>query len=376
MWERKIWLSTNSPEINLQKLTEERKAILNKLHIIDNYCRVQDSLNSFYNKIGKPRNEREQVLLKAIIEDPLLRTTSNFQTFTSECIYYNIYGLYTSITGDLLNCFQSIVKTIELFEKYPRILELKLNHYTFSLSNHILYSIKLQRYEEANISIQKLKNIYHKLPPHKIDVKNKILCQIYTHETYFSLETASFKTGFLLIPKIEKQWANLYPDGRSLHKVKLMFNITLIFFCNSRYTQSLLWLNKILNESDKHNNRGLNNFCRILNLLIHYELGNYDLLEYEVKNTYRYFSKKEGLYLFEKALINFFNKISRNRNGQKSTEVFKALLHEISNVEKNSKENETLQYFDFFSWIESKIQNRSFAGIVREKTKLVGSNGS
>ena len=54
---------------------------------------------------------------------------------------------------------------------------------------------------------------------------------------------------------------------------------------------------------------------------------------------------------------------------KKIIEAFKKLKTEIENITKNPFEKQAIDYFDFISWIESKIENRSFAEIVKEKVK-------
>ena len=47
--------------------------------------------------------------------------------------------------------------------------------------------------------------------------------------------------------------------------------------------------------------------------------------------------------------------------------VFKELKIELEEITKDPFEKKALEYFDFISWLESKIENKSFAEIVKEK---------
>ena len=46
---------------------------------------------------------------------------------------------------------------------------------------------------------------------------------------------------------------------------------------------------------------------------------------------------------------------------------FRDLKAELEEIFKNPFENKALDLFDFISWLESKIENRAFAEVVREK---------
>src|SRR5439155_27309205 len=105
----------------------------------------------------------------------------------------------------------------------------------------------------------------------------------------------------------------------------------------------------------------------ILNLIVHYELGNEDILPYIVKSTYRFLYNRNRLYKFENSVLGFIaKKLPHITTGQEITEAFKKLKAELQEITKDPFEKRALEYFDFISWLESKIENRPFAEIVRE----------
>ena len=97
-------------------------------------------------------------------------------------------------------------------------------------------------------------------------------------------------------------------------------------------------------------------FARIFNLIVHYELGNDELLEYLGKSTSRLLTKRQRLYKVETALLNFFQKTLPKIIGQKELDLaFKDLKKELEQIFKDPFERKALEYFDFISWLESKI---------------------
>jgi len=50
---------------------------------------------------------------------------------------------------------------------------------------------------------------------------------------------------------------------------------------------------------------------------------------------------------------------------------FRELKEELEEIIKDSFERKALEYFDFISWLESKIENCPFAEIVKEKANAV-----
>ena len=62
-------------------------------------------------------------------------------------------------------------------------------------------------------------------------------------------------------------------------------------------------------------------------------------------------------------LLEFFGKKMRNEEGLQSDLV--KLKKDIESIER--EEQMPIEEFDYMSWIESKIQGRSFADVVKEK---------
>jgi len=134
------------------------------------------------------------------------------------------------------------------------------------------------------------------------------------------------------------------------------YNIARIYFGVGNYSDSLAWLNKILNDREVGIRQDLHCSTRILNLIVHYELGNYDLVEYRVTSTQRFLNKRGHLYKFETAFLNFFQKTLPKIIGQKELIIaFKELKKELEQIFKYPFERRALEYFDFISWLNGKI---------------------
>src|SRR5690349_10765413 len=127
---------------------------------------------------------------------------------------------------------------------------------------------------------------------------------------------------------------------------------------------ALEWTNKIINERVTVETKVFYHFARILNLVIHFELGNLDLLEYLLRSYKRFLAKANKYYLLEKAFIVFLDAMLTAQG--KETELIKRLKlfrDKISNMQ-DPLEYNIYEYFDFRSWIQSKLEKRSYADIL------------
>ena len=134
------------------------------------------------------------------------------------------------------------------------------------------------------------------------------------------------------------------------------------------YNNAVLNLNKILNSPVYNVRIDLHCSAWILQLITHYELGNIDFVRYKIKYVKKFLAKRKQLYQSETILLDFFKKKLLKTNTKKTlTKSFKALLIQMKALLKNPIEQKGFDYFDFISWIESKIKNKTFGEVVRGK---------
>ena len=92
------------------------------------------------------------------------------------------------------------------------------------------------------------------------------------------------------------------------------YRISYIYFGSGLHKEALKWVNKILNDNEQILRQDIYSFARIFNLILHYELNNYDLLDYIIKSTSRYLSKTEKNYRSEQVFIKYLKSLSKIQN--------------------------------------------------------------
>ena len=179
-----------------------------------------------------------------------------------------------------------------------------------------------------------------------------------------------FEKGILLINKIEKEIEQFKGKINKAKEIVLYHCFVVSYFGVGNYHKSLFWSNKILNDTGLQLRQDLHSAARMVNLIVHFELGNQELLESLVKSAYRFLYKGSRLYKFEIYILNFIkNKLPNIVTGQDQINIFQELKTAIIEVSKDPFEKEVLDYFDFISWLQRKIEDRPFAEIVKEKAR-------
>jgi hypothetical protein len=75
------------------------------------------------------------------------------------------------------------------------------------------------------------------------------------------------------------------------------------------------------------------------------------------------------MYQLEKIIITSIRKLINVHSQKESLRFFKQLKLELEPIVRDPLEEKFLVYFDIMSWLESKIDNKKFADVVKSKLK-------
>ena len=152
----------------------------------------------------------------------------------------------------------------------------------------------------------------------------------------------------------------------------LYFNCAEIYFGAGKYSRSLYWTRKITNAPAEACAEDIRAWGHIITILIHYEMKTSDILEHLTSSARRFLDKRARLYKVEDSILKFMHRLNKMETDRKLVQAeFRKFYEEIKTITKDPDEAKTLMYFDLLTWIESKIENRPVAEIVKEKSGMI-----
>ncbi|MFA5782118.1 MAG: hypothetical protein WC868_07590, partial [Bacteroidales bacterium] len=200
------------------------------------------------------------------------------------------------------------------------------------------------------------------------DLKDKIFIRSYFLESELYKESGEFEKAIILINELQTRinYFNSIPISR--YKIFLMYNISYIYFALGNYSKALFWINKVLNITETKEPVDIFCFARIINLLIHYELKNFEVIDYIYKSNIRFFNKRNRLYKLEVMIFDFVKqKMLKETSRKKLIKDFALLKKELLKITVSPQDKKALQYFDYIAWVDSKIKNVSLADVIMKK---------
>jgi hypothetical protein len=245
--------------------------------------------------------------------------------------------------------YDTFVKLVKHMEDDPELLKVSLINYTTALNNLIFVSHQLGKYEESLELIDKLKGI-------KTDnnyLQYRINEKVIVNRLAYYLFTKRYKEGVLFIEKIEKELIENEGLFNSSFFIAALDSFTMLYFLVGEYSKSLKWVNLILGYKNVMRS-DIQCFAKILNLMIHYELKNYDHLEYILKSTENFLTKNNSFNSYHKLILQFFKNILQETNTQEIRKKFKELSKELAVIEKSESEKILFKLFNFREWADRK----------------------
>ena len=180
----------------------------------------------------------------------------------------------------------------------------------------------------------------------------------------------TFSAGLEDIKPLKKLLKNNLFNWDNRRIMIFNYRLACMHFGASQFDEAIDYLNLIINQKAPDYRGDIQSFARILNLIAHFELGNDQLVEYQVKSVYRFLAKMEDLHEVQKEIFRFVRKLSRVRR-EELHEEFVSLKNKLIKIREKQYEGRAFLYLDIISWLESKIENRSVEEVTQDKFKKI-----
>lgn len=357
---------TRSFQNRAELLANESEDVALNLLQLTKLSNLALELYSWYIQHGHARNEADEATIREFFDRHLPVKEEQLQGFYQKLYLYQSYTWYAFIRQDFLQYYRYTKKWVDLFDGEPEMIRIETAQYIKGVHNLLNAHFDLRNYNKFEDVIKKFDSF----------AASDLVQQDHnaTIQTFIYLSTAkinkhfidgSFDDGLKLVPFINEklQEYSIYLDR---HRVLVFYyKIASLYFGSGDYESTIDYLNKIINwKVDLRND--LQCYARLLHLIAHYELGNYDLIEYLVKSVYRFMAKMDNLGEVEQEIFQFLKK-SFQLSPRKLKPEFELLLDRLKKLQENRFATRAFAYLDVISWLESKIEGTQVQDVIKRK---------
>jgi hypothetical protein len=318
-------------------------------------------------KVGYVRNDEDYQKVKRYFDAHLPKFDIDDLGFREKLWLYKAHLWYSFLIQDFLSCYKYASKWVDLFYENEEMIYLnpvfylKGNHYLLESLFYVKYSSQFKS------TLEKLeKMLESKDFPSNDNISSLAFLYVNSNKLNLHFLEGTFEKGLYLV-KIIEYGINKHRDRIDEHHVMVFYyKIACLYFGVGDNKKCILYLKKIISNKNLRMREDLMCFARVLSLVAHYEAGMDYHLEVQLKSTYKFLLKMNELHAVQKEMIKFLRNLGNIYPHELRNE-FARLYDRLKKFENHPYEKRAFLYLDILSWLESHLQNKPVAEIIREK---------
>lgn len=357
---------TRSIEGRSGNLSQESNEVNRHLFLLGNLSGFALQLYGWYVQNGHARDEKDEKAINDFFFKNLPVCDENKMDFYERLYYYQAYCWYTFILQDLLGYYRYSQKWVDLFEEDKEMKNVESLQYVKGLHNLLSAHFVLLNYRGFEDTVQMFEEFAQSDAGKKdanTEIQTFIYLQIARLNRHFMQGT--FTEGLSIVPYIKEKIAE-YKLHIDTHRILIFYyKIACLYFGSGNNEKAIEYLNLIINRRPDLRT-DLHCYSRLLHLIAHFEMGNYNLVEYLIKSVYRFMAKMNSLNVVEEEIFSFL-KNSFSLSQHQIIPAFKSLKIKLETLKGNPLATRSFMYLDIIGWLESKIENVPVQQIIHEK---------
>ncbi len=349
----------------LREIADEREELIAVTENLNEYFKLSLDVYELNRTTGWLNDDATRNRLDALAAHPLLEDERRARSFSARTIYFNILDVISAFRGNGLESYRYAREYLRLLESRPDWLRDNLRSYVSAIANAASACLTIGHYDEMERHIEAM----NQLVSESIEMRASV--RFATH----NLRLKRFAVGNEFMNGV-KYFDEIRPDlqeiasriGQSAYCALLLGGANCAFGAG-RFTTTLDIVNEILSEARSDVREDIQKSARILNLIVHFELGHDDLLPYLTRSTYRYLLKRDQLGESERILLRMLRRISSTSDARQRMVMLRSTRDALCAIDGTTHRRERLTRLDIVTWLDAKIQERPFQSVANERSQ-------
>jgi tetratricopeptide (TPR) repeat protein len=315
---------------------------------------------------GHTRNETEEQDVNLFFKNYLPANLKEVSGFYELLYLYQSFCWYAFIRQDFLLNYRYAVKWIDLYAAQPLMVNIETGHYLKGMHSLLNAHFALRNFRGFDRALSEFEKFAQSPAAIKHD-NFRVHTSIYINSARINghLMKGTFSSGVKLVPEIEDNLSDysLYVDQ---HRIMLFnYKIATLYFGCRDFDKAIDYLHRIIHGPGELR-VDLQCYARLVHLLSHYELGNYEILDSLSKSVQRFFAKMKNLTVVERAIFDFLQH-SFDHPPKEIRARLEKFYDQIRHLENSRYETRSFAYLDIISWTESKVFNKTMESVINQK---------
>ena len=348
----------------------DEQKLLNKQYKMNNTLKSIRQLNeqsSLYELLkyrminrGASRSlEETQKLDDLVTSEISIVASAGVENFEIKKNHQLFQANYFITVGDYKAAFNSFVELNKLFEENSHLWNNPPVYYLMTVEGMRI----MHNYEGMNYFIEKLT----KLSSPSSSFQLNVTYVIFIYRLFSFIDAGDFDKAGMWIAEHQASLIDKMLLLKEQQQAEMSLYIALIHLGNGEYRKARKRLSATIGRGHLYS-LPLFRTIRIVNVMIHYELGDVDYIQSEIRSIKREMSKNKGYNLkVESFLLKFLNYSFADTNRKKRAEIWESMAEEVHALYADKYETQILRKFDFVAWVEAKIFEVPLSDILKRE---------
>jgi hypothetical protein len=349
---------------NQFRLAQEQLGELNSNW--ENAARVSTRLNAF----GLPQNETERQKLIEIFKESI-SNPGELHGFDSREYYFQNCSHFYHLLGDLEQAFTFSGQHIDWYQEHEFFIRDRLRRYVAVLTNHLLLAIRLgkrdERYEELRLKLFSIGETYSNSPHNTREFQWHLFRAKTSVILYELLSCHQTQNPQVSLRELENEFAGFGKYTLTGRRAGFLFNMARVSLVYEDFIRANKFLNLIINSGPDAGGEIFHE-ANLLSLVVFFESGKMELIKPRIKQMRRFcqaeIARSEAV---EILLSLFWDLAGTRKNKSGAPDLFNNALNNLEFAFKNNPIDRGLAWFDYFSWLESRTENKPIREIIFAK---------
>ena len=282
-------------------------------------------------------------------------------TFFEKANLFQAYMWYHYILLDFEGAARYARQWAGLFHTQPQIREKDPDLYMRSLYYLLVFLYLLREKEEFAHYLEEFQQ-FEADNQDLLNDNSRMIAFTYLNlsRLNYYLVSKDFQGGEQFIAKVKAQLPR-YQEYTDVHRILLFyFKFAYLYFCLRKFEKALEYLNQIIHLKSGHLRDDLQINARLLHLICHYDLNNFDMIDYLAPSVNRLLDNSSDVSQLPRLTLRFLEALSKSPPLE-HPKAFAAFQSQLKIIMQEPFERKSLNYLDIPAWVEGHL------GVVRKE---------
>ncbi|MEO6168045.1 MAG: hypothetical protein ABIO46_08735, partial [Chitinophagales bacterium] len=336
-------------EKELNRINADEKKFISQLNNYGELAYLALSLSMLLKKHRSAKNISKNAAIRKVIAHLLLKQEKTAISFRAKSLFYYIWSSYYMATCQFEKAEKHLTQQINSYQQHRHFLQAAPGNYLGALNDLLLSRYRTGQYAVVLEMIDKLKKL-----PDSNEIKRltsrrfRMVIFSWTFKTEVGVAIHTNTLGQQL-QAIQQQ--ELFFNRRSTviepyRRLETLLSLATMYFHLNDSRKSAQLIERLLQDDAAVVHHELNVLARVLQVVLHYDDGGFDVLDYLVSGLRRFVARQKEVSRMEKQLVEFAGRLQNLHHKKNPTVFYEDQFKKFMALKNDRFEKHQFDYFD------------------------------